>query len=316
MTDVPCSTFIIGKSGQVSSSLLEALRAEDNRVFACGRPEIDLLDPESVRRAILAARPKVVVNAAAYTAVDRAEDEPEIAYAVNAAGAEAAAKAAAEIDAAIIHFSTDYVFDGSKRTPYVETDPVSPIGVYGRSKQEGEVRVAAANPKHIILRTAWIFSPFGGNFAKTMLRLSKERREIKVVDDQCGNPTHALDLAELVRKVLPLASAQSPDPRIFGTFHTVNHGETTWFGFAKAILEGAAQRGGSEVAVLPIGTKDYPTKAERPAYSVLSTDKLRDVTGFQLRPWREALSDCLDRLAGSPHRVAAERSQQIGGKFA
>lgn len=316
MTGDTYSTLIIGKSGQVSSSLLGLMGGDGNRALASGRPEIDLRDPQSVRRAILAARPKVVVNAAAYTAVDKAEDEPDVAYAVNATGAEAVAKAAAEIGAAIIHFSTDYVFDGRKRTPYVETDVVSPIGVYGRSKQEGEERVAAANPKHIILRTAWVFSPFGSNFAKTMLRLSNERQEIKVVDDQRGNPTYAPDLAELVRKLLPLASAPAPDFRIFGTFHAVNHGETTWFGFAKAILEGAARRGWRDVTVLPIGTRDYPTKAERPAYSVLSTEKLRAVTGFGLRPWAEALSDCLDRLAGSPVPEAAARSQQTDGKFA
>ncbi len=316
MTSDACSTLIIGKSGQVSSSLLGLLGGNGNRVAAFGRPEIDLRDPQSVRRAIFAARPKVVVNAAAYTAVDKAEDEPDVAYAINATGAEAAADAAAQIGAAIIHFSTDYVFDGRKRTPYVETDAVSPIGVYGRSKQEGEERVAAANPKHIILRTAWVFSPFGNNFAKTMLRLSNERPEIKVVDDQRGNPTYAPDLAELVRKLLPLASAPAPDLRIFGTFHAVNHGETTWFGFAKAILEGAARRGGREVTVLPISTREYPTKAERPAYSVLSTEKLRAVLGFELRPWAEALSDCLDQLAGSPVREARERLQQIDGKFA
>ncbi|MGO4683091.1 dTDP-4-dehydrorhamnose reductase [Hyphomicrobium sp. 2TAF46] len=315
MTGDTCSTLIIGKSGQVSSSLAGLLGGEGYRVVTAGRPEIDLRDLQSVRRAILAARPKVVVNAAAYTAVDKAEDEPDVAFAVNATGAEAAAKAAAEIGAAIIHFSTDYVFDGSKRAPYAETDAVSPIGVYGRSKLEGEERVAAANPKHIILRTAWVFSPFGSNFAKTMLRLGSERPEIKVVDDQRGNPTYAPDLAELVSKLLPLASAPAPDQRIFGTFHAVNHGETTWFGFAKAILEGAARRGGCEVTVLPIGTRDYPTKAERPAYSVLSTDKLRAVTGFELRPWTQALSDCLDQLAGSPLREAAARPQQTDGKF-
>ncbi|MBS0270419.1 MAG: dTDP-4-dehydrorhamnose reductase [Proteobacteria bacterium] len=315
MTGDTCSTLIIGKSGQVSSSLLGLLGGDGNRALASGRPEIDLRDPRSVRRAILAARPNVVVNAAAYTAVDKAEDEPDVAYAVNATGAEAVARAAAEIGAAIIHFSTDYVFDGRKHTPYVETDAVSPIGVYGRSKQEGEARVAAANPKYIILRAAWVFSPFGSNFAKTMLRLSNERTEIKVVDDQRGNPTYAPDLAELVRKLLPLASAPAPDPRIFGTFHAVNQGETTWCGFAKAILEGAERRGARETAVLPIGTQDYPTKAERPAYSVLSTEKLHAVTGLKLRPWAEALSDCLDQLTSSRIREAGVRSQQTDGKF-
>jgi dTDP-4-dehydrorhamnose reductase len=166
------STVIIGQNGQVSRSLIELLEAGGHRLTVVGRPQVDLRDPLSVRRAILAVRPSVVVNAAAYTAVDKAEDEPDAAFAVNAAGAEAAAKAAADVDATIIHFSTDYVFDGSKRTPYVETDPVAPLGIYGRSKQEGEDRVAAANPKHIILRTAWVFSPFGSKFVSTILRMS------------------------------------------------------------------------------------------------------------------------------------------------
>jgi dTDP-4-dehydrorhamnose reductase len=312
------STLIIGQNGQVSRSLIELLEAGGQRLTVVGRPEVDLRDPQSVRRAILAARPSIVVNAAAYTAVDKAEDEPDAAFAVNAAGAEAAAKAAADVDATIIHFSTDYVFDGSKRTPYFETDPVAPLGIYGHSKQEGEDRVAAANPKHIILRTAWVFSPFGSNFVRTMLRLSVERPEIKVVDDQRGNPTFAPDLADLVGRIIPLASASSPDPRMFGIFHAANRDETTWFGFAQAIIEGAARRGGRDIAVLPIGTKDYPTKVARPAYSVLSTEKLRAACGLELRPWREALSDCLDRLAGPPRDDVAERSQQIksAGKFA
>ena len=316
MTGDPCDTLIIGKNGQVSRSLIALLGGHDSRVAVCARPDVDLCDPQSIRRAILTARPRVVVNAAAYTAVDKAEDEPGVAFAVNAAGAEAAAQAAAEVDAAIIHFSTDYVFDGSKRTPYVETDPVSPLGVYGRSKQEGEERVTAANAKHVILRTAWVFSPFANNFVKTMLRLSQDRPEIRVVDDQRGTPTYAPDLAQLTAKLLPLVASPSPDTRIFGTFHAVNAGETTWFGFAKAILEGAAARGGSAVSVLPIGTKDYPTKAERPAYSVLSTDKLRGDTGIELRPWAEALADCLDQLAGPPRVNAVEGLQHTSGKSA
>lgn len=318
MTGNQRNTLIIGQNGQVSRSLIELLEARRQRFTVVGRPEADLRDPQSVRRAILAARPSVVVNAAAYTAVDKAEDEPDAAFAVNAAGAEAAAKAAADVDATIIHFSTDYVFDGSKRVPYVETDPVAPLGIYGRSKQEGEDRVAAANQKHIILRTAWVFSPFGSNFVRTMLRLSVERAEIKVVADQRGNPTFAPDLADLVVRLIPLASASAPDPRMFGVFHAVNRDETTWFGFAQAIIEGAARRGGRDIGVLPIGTKDYPTKAARPAYSVLSTEKLRAVYGLELRPWRDALSDCLDRLAGPPRDDAAEPSQRItsAGKFA
>lgn len=310
------SILIIGKNGQVSRSLHETLEAAGHNVVTTGRPDVDLRDPKSLTHAILTARPRIVVNAAAYTAVDRAEDDPEEAYAVNAAGAEAAAKAAADVGAEIVHFSTDYVFDGLKRTPYLETDPVAPLGIYGQSKRAGEERVAAANPKHVILRTAWVFSPFGNNFVKTMLRLNQERPEIRVVDDQHGNPTFAPDLAELVGKLVPIIAAPSPDPKFFGTFHAVNEGDTTWFGFAQAIIEGAAARGSSHADVRPIGTKDYPTKAQRPAYSILSTQKLRTVYGIGLRPWRESLSNCLDLLIGPRHDEAEKNSQQAAGKFA
>ncbi len=316
MTDDDASILVIGKNGQVSRALQETLAGAAYRVVTVGRPEVDLCNPRSLTDAILAARPRIVINAAAYTAVDRAEDEPELAYAVNAIGAEAAAKAAADVGAAIIHVSTDYVFDGSKRAPYLETDPVAPLGIYGQSKRNGEERVGAANSKHVILRTAWIFSPFGNNFVKTMLRLNQEQREIKVVDDQYGNPTFAPDLAELIRKLIPVIGAASPDPNFFGTFHAVNRGDTTWFGFAEATIDGAAERGASHADVRPIGTKDYSTKARRPAYSVLSTDKLRTVYGIELRPWREALSSCLDRLIGPRYDNAQENSEQATGKFA
>ncbi|MBS0231917.1 MAG: dTDP-4-dehydrorhamnose reductase [Proteobacteria bacterium] len=294
--------LIVGKTGQVAQSLAEALAASEYRVTTVGRPEIDLCEPQSATDAILAARPDIVINAAAYTAVDRAEDESEKAFAINATGAEAVAAAAAETGAPIIHLSTDYVFDGQKRTPYIETDLTAPTGIYGESKLLGEHRVAAANPRHVILRTAWVFSPFGSNFVKTMLRLNQEKPEIRVVDDQHGNPTYAPDLAEAIRQMIDKLHGAPQDSNLFGTFHAVNADETTWFGFASAIIEGAAKRGGRRADVHPIGTRDYPTRAKRPAYSVLSTDKLAAVYDVQLRPWSEALSDCLDRLVGSATR--------------
>ncbi|MFT3731267.1 MAG: dTDP-4-dehydrorhamnose reductase [Hyphomicrobium sp.] len=309
MTSGSQFVLVIGRNGQVSRSLDEVLTAAGHAVTVIGRPEIDLCDQPKLARAIIAARPSIVINAAAYTAVDRAEDEPEIAAAVNAAGAETVARAAAEAGAAIIHFSTDYVFDGEKHFPYVETDPVSPTGAYGRSKLDGEKLVAAANPKHIILRTAWLFSPFGSNFAKTMLRLNQERPEIRVVDDQRGNPTYAPDLADGVRRIIDRLSASPSLPGGFGVFHAVNAGETSWCGFAQAIVDGAGRRGAPHAAVRPITTRDYPTKARRPAYSVLSTDKLAQIYGVRLRPWREALSDGLDRLVGPP--LNSEVSQRL-----
>ncbi|MET0407093.1 MAG: dTDP-4-dehydrorhamnose reductase [Hyphomicrobium sp.] len=298
MTAEPGGILIIGRNGQLSRSLYEILTAHGSRVAQIGRPDVDLGNPESVKAAIRTAGPRVVVNAAAYTAVDRAEDEPEAAFAVNATGAEAVSAAAAAAGAAIIHVSTDYVFDGHKRSPYVETDATAPTGVYGESKLAGETRVATANPRHVILRTAWVFSPFGGNFVKTMLRLNNERPELNVVDDQHGNPTYAPDLAGVIRTLIERLDSAPDDPGLFGTFHAVNANDTTWFNFAAAIVDGAAQRGAPRAVVRPIGTKDYPTKARRPAYSVLSTDKLARVYGITLRPWSEALSDCLDRLVG------------------
>lgn len=313
MTGDANTILILGRSGQVARSLDETLTAHGHSVIKIGRPDVDLGDPRTVSSAIVAARPKWVVNSAAYTAVDRAEDEPEVARAVNAEGAKVAAEAAAQVGAAIIHFSTDYVFDGRKRTPYVETDPVSPLGVYGRSKLAGETLVAEANAKHIILRTAWVFSPFGSNFVKTMLRLNQERPTINVVDDQQGNPTYAPDLANVVRQIIDNLNETSFNQDCFGVFNAVNAGPTSWCSFAKAIIDGAATRGAPRAKVHPIETKDYPTKAKRPAYSVLSTDKLARVYGIRLRPWSEALSDALDRLVGSHNDETPNRLQQDFG---
>jgi dTDP-4-dehydrorhamnose reductase len=308
--------LIIGRNGQVSQSVEERLTTVGRRVLRIGRPEVDLTDLRSIRDAVRAVRPDVVVNAAAYTAVDRAEDDAETAYAVNAEGARGTAEAAAEVGAPIIHFSTDYVFDGTKRTPYVETDATAPIGLYGQSKLAGERLVATANPRHVILRTAWVFSPFGTNFAKTMLRLTQERPEISVVDDQRGAPTYAPDLAMVVCRIIDRLKDPVLTRDHFGVIHAVNAGETTWYAFARAIIEGAALRGASHAALRPIGTEDFPTRARRPAYSVLSADKLSRVYGICLRPWSEALSDCLDRLLGPLSIEAQQLSSWEFGKSA
>jgi dTDP-4-dehydrorhamnose reductase len=260
-----------------------------------GRPAVDLLEPSSIIDAIAKFEPTIVVNAAAYTAVDKAEDEPDVARAVNAIGAEAVAKAATAAGAAIIHFSTDYVFDGRKTMPYVETDPIAPLGIYGQTKALGEHLVAAANPRHVILRTAWVFSPFGSNFVRTILRLLSEREELQIVSDQYGTPTYALDLADVVLCIAQRLS-DSPDSDCFGVFHAANTGSTTWFEFASAINAAAARHGATQRTIRPISTKEYPTRARRPAYSVLATDKLQNVYGIRLRPWQVALDDCVDRL--------------------
>lgn len=304
--------LIIGKTGQVARSLSEELAASDRLVTTVGRPEIDLCAPRAVADAIVALRPGIVVNAAAYTAVERAEEEPETAFAVNAAGAEAVARGAAEVGAPVIHISTDYVFDGSKRAPYIETDLPNPTCIYGKSKLLGEQRVAAANPRHVILRTAWVFSPFANNFVKTVLRLGQAKSEIRVVNDQRGNPTYAPDLAAAIRRVIEQLHDASADTRLFGTFHAVNSGTATWFEFAQAIMDGGARRGNPRADVCPIATKDYPAKAQRPAHSMLSTVKLADIYGIRFRPWYDALSDGLDRLTGpssqGPRAVSSEPS--------
>jgi dTDP-4-dehydrorhamnose reductase len=287
--------LIVGKSGQLSAALAEAFCPAVFDVVRVGRPEIDLAAPRPVFAIIKEMRPDIVINAAAYTAVDQAEDEPEAAQAVNVAGAEAVARAAAETGAAIIHFSTDYVFDGMAARPYAEDDVTSPGNVYGTTKRDGEIAVANANPRHVIFRTAWLFSPFGSNFVKTILRLRTLQNEIGVVDDQRGCPTSATDLACAVRDVAVklVGSPESSSPNIF---HAVNGGSTTWYGFAEKINEFASARDNRIVAVRPIGSKDYPTRARRPALSVLCAEKLSAHYGLRLRPWESALRDCIDRL--------------------
>ena len=272
-------------------------------IVTLARPAHDLERPQSLVGAIIAARPLLVINAAAYTAVDTAEDEPHRAYTVNAYAAGVIATAARSIGAPILHFSTDYVFDGAKRTPYVETDPVGPIGAYGATKLAGEQAVAAGNPAHVILRTSWVASPDGHNFVKTMLRLGAERPLLKVVDDQHGAPTFADNLAAAAGGIAVRLASLGPTggrPE-HGIFHCASAGSTTWCGFARAIMAGAQARGRGPMAkVEPITTADYPTKARRPAYSKLATGKLEAVYGIALPAWQTGLEQCLDSLIGAP----------------
>jgi dTDP-4-dehydrorhamnose reductase len=286
--------LVIGSRGHVARSLIEVLPRHGFDVAIAARPEVDLSDPQTLAAAIRRAQPHVVVNAAAYTAVDRAEDEPDVAMAVNAAGAGAAAAHARNAGAAIVHLSTDYVFDGTKSSPYVETDRTAPLGVYGHSKLAGEAAVAAANPRHVILRTSWVCSPYGTNFLETMLRLAAERPELRVVDDQRGAPTFAADIAEAVARVIAASATKREGDERFGIFHLASEGETSRCGFARAIMAGSGARGGPSAAVAAIATRDYPTTARRPAYSKLSTAKLRRVYGFTMPDWQDSLSRCLD----------------------
>ncbi|WP_294644813.1 dTDP-4-dehydrorhamnose reductase [uncultured Aureimonas sp.] len=286
---------VTGRQGQVVSALLERGPAAGVDVVALGRPDLDLTDAASIRAAVSAARPNAIVSAAAYTAVDKAESEPDLAFAVNAEGAGALAAAAADFGVPIVHLSTDYVFSGEKTEPYVESDPTGPVSVYGRSKLEGERRVAEAQPNHAILRTAWVYSPFGANFLKTMLRLGETRDAVNVVADQHGTPTSALDIADAVIAVAQRLAAD-PDPNLRGIFHLTGSGEATWADFADVIFAGSEARTGKRVTVGRIGTADYPTPARRPANSRLSGEKLGRVYGLVLPDWRQSTKAVLDRL--------------------
>jgi dTDP-4-dehydrorhamnose reductase len=290
---------VIGREGQVARALARHLPSLGMHVSILARPEHDLVLPDTLVAAIIAARPDVVINAAAYTAVDTAEDEVELAYSINATAAGAVAAAAGSVGAPIIHFSTDYVFDGTKPTPYLEADAVHPLSVYGASKLAGERLVAAANPAHVILRTAWVCGPDGQNFLKTMLRLGAERARLRVVDDQHGAPTFAADLAVATGAIV--AALARPKREIaatapeYGVFHCVSSGSTTWCGFARAIMAGATARGfGAMAQVDAISTAEYPTKANRPAQARLATQKLAAAYGIQMPEWQASLAACLD----------------------
>jgi len=287
---------ITGHEGQVVQSLLkQASQRNDLDVIALGRPELDLVSPESVIAAIKAIKPDLVVSAAAYTAVDLAEDESELAFAVNATGAKAVAEAANACGVPVIHISTDYVFAGDASEAYAETAATGPRSVYGRSKLEGERLVAHANAKHIILRTAWVYSPFGKNFVKTMLKLAETRDALSVVSDQWGNPTSALDIADAIIEVSDYLKA-APEFAGYGVYHLAGTGDTNWSGFARAIFNESAKLGGPVATVADIATADYPTKAVRPANSRLSATKFQEVFGWSMPHWQSSLSDVVSKL--------------------
>ena len=286
---------VTGKQGQVVRSLVELGPEQGVDILPVGRPEMDLANPESVEAALAVVRPDVVVSAAAYTAVDRAEREPEVAFAVNATGAGAVAIAASRLNVPVIHLSTDYVFSGDKPDLYVETDCTGPLCVYGRSKLEGEQRVAAITGNHAILRTAWVYSPYGANFITAMLRLAETRPHVRVIADQWGCPTSALEVAVAVIAIARRMRADE-DPTLRGIFHLSGAGQATWADFADEIFAGLKARNGKMVTVERIGTADYPTPAKRPANSRLGTKKLRDTYSIFLPAWRKSTAVVLDRL--------------------
>lgn len=290
---------VTGKHGQLARSLQERAAADTGITLVCfGRPELDLSQPGSIVQALAECDADLVINAAAYTEVDKAESEADAAFAVNATGAGTVAGAAADLGLPVIQISTDYVFDGKASAPYAETSPTNPVSVYGASKLAGEAAVAAANPKHLIIRTAWVYSPFGKNFVKTMLRLAGERDTLRVVDDQTGNPTSALDLADGV-----LAAARAvlkPDFTDWGVYNITGSGSTSWAGFAAHVFDESGRAGGASATIEPIPGSEFVTAAERPANSRLDCTKAETIFGYRAPDWRYSSSIVVKRLlAGS-----------------
>jgi dTDP-4-dehydrorhamnose reductase len=284
-----------GTTGQVGRELLRQAPAHDLELVALSRAEADLAHPEAAARHVRTHRPDVVILASAYTAVDQAESEPALAHEVNAEAPAAIAAACAAQGAALVHFSTDYVFDGRKGAAYLEQDPTAPLGVYGASKLAGERMALAACPRSMVLRTSWVVSAHGKNFVKTMLRLAREGQPLRVVDDQFGRPTAAADLAGFVLAQAPRLAAAPAGAPVFGLFHFANAGETTWRGFAQEILDTAL--GAQAPSVGAITTAERPAPAQRPMRGVLDTGKLERTFGVAPRPWREPLAEILAELA-------------------
>jgi dTDP-4-dehydrorhamnose reductase len=290
--------LLIGRSGQLGWELQRAL-APLGGLVALDRAGMDLSDPDSIHRAIADSRPDVIVNAAGYTAVDRAESEPELAMRINGIAPGIIADEAARIGALMVHYSTDYVFGGTPGAPYREDDPPSPLNVYGRTKLAGEEAVRAAGGEHLIFRTSWVYAARGSNFLLTMLRLARERRELKIVDDQVGAPTWARSIAELTAQALGAGGAGPGQARErSGIYHLTADGAVSWFGFAQAIFAQARARRANfkAPALIPIPSAQYPQRARRPANSRL--DNSRFTAAFDLHPprWEAALAECMKEV--------------------
>jgi dTDP-4-dehydrorhamnose reductase len=271
--------LLTGRNGQVGWELERSL-APHGELIALDRQQLDLCDEASIRRATRAASPNVIVNAAAYTAVDRAESEAALAGAVNGIAPGILAEEARRCDALLLHYSTDYVFDGEKDAPYREDDPPSPVSVYGRSKLEGEQAIQASGCRHLILRTSWVYAARGNNFVRTVLKLARERGELSVVGDQVGAPTAAHEVA------VATATLIAQGPPADGIYHLSAAGETSWYEYALAVVSLAGLAG---TKVRRITTAEYPTAARRPRYSVLSNEKIRNAAGIALADWRASL---------------------------
>lgn len=291
---------VTGRTGQVVQSLLARAGAAGVTVIPVGRPELDLAQPDGVRQALANAQPDCIVNAAAYTAVDKAETEPDLAMRINGEGAGAVAATAAALGVPLIQISTDYVFDGMAPRPWRESHATAPLSAYGRSKLAGEDAVMASGADWAILRTAWVYSPYGANFVKTMLRLAESRDEIGVVSDQLGSPTSALDLADTIIEMAKALVARPKDASLRGVFHAAGTGEASWADLAEAVFAASAALGGPSASVRRIATIDYPTPARRPSNSRLDCSLLAARHGLRLPPWQDSVKTCVATLLAQP----------------
>ncbi|MEH2418596.1 dTDP-4-dehydrorhamnose reductase [Nostoc sp.] len=287
------SILLIGSNGQVGKELQQIL-PDYGDIISVARPTIDLVQPDTLRNVIRSKQPQIIINAAAYTAVDKAESEPELASAINAIAPLIIAEESQKLGAFLIHISTDYVFDGNGCNPYQENYATNPLSVYGKTKLAGEEAIRETCAHHLILRTAWVYGTFGkSNFVKTMLRLGAERQEIRVVADQIGSPTWAQDIAAVIAQMIPQLT-----PEISGTYHYTNSGLASWYDFAVAIFEEAQQLGFplKVERIVPITTAEYPTPARRPPYSILACGKISAILGTYPPHWRQRLRQMLTDL--------------------
>ncbi|WP_213980506.1 dTDP-4-dehydrorhamnose reductase [Sphingomonas sp. dw_22] len=283
--------LVTGREGQVAQSLAE--QAGGHELVFAARPDLDLAIPATIEAVVARVHPDLIVSAAAYTAVDKAESEPDLAMAINGEAPGVLARAGAKIGAPILYLSTDYVFDGSLDRPWREDDPVGPISAYGATKLAGEQAVQASGAPHAILRLAWVYSPFGNNFVKTMLRLAETRDALNVVEDQRGCPSSALDIATAILKI---ADAWARDGASSGVYHFAGTGETDWAGFARAIFAESARHGGPTAQVTGIPSSDYPTPARRPANSRLDCTRFAETFGYRAPAWQDSLAVVVERL--------------------
>jgi dTDP-4-dehydrorhamnose reductase len=293
--------LIVGNAGQLGREL-ERLFAGVGPITAVDRESVDLADPDQTRALVRDVAPDIILNAAAYTAVDRAEFEHDLALAINAQAPRILAEEALKRNSLLVHYSTDYVFDGSKTEPWIETDKPYPLNVYGASKLAGEQAVQTTGGKFLIFRTSWVYGPHGNNFLLTMLRLARERDALSIVDDQVGGPTTSIELARATHTIVTgiLAGRFGTSEDWAGLYHMTCSGSVSWYGFAQAIFTRAAELLGTKTPELtPIATKDYRTDATRPRNSVLSNAKLKQRFGVELPAWQQALEEVLDSLQKS-----------------